>query len=437
MGLFDRMRSLFGAEPRARVLPGIPLNDPVLVEWFGGAATIAGASVTPENVLKIPAVGACVRLLADTIATVPLDFYERRSPEERVKVNEDPRYRVLQRPNPWQTGNDFRRWQVQQLLTRGNAAARMISDGAGVVQQLVPMPWSRVAGPYVANGSWWYQYAPRSGAVQTLSASEVLHLKGPWSNEDGTCSLSPVDLYRETFGLALVQNEYLSRFFANSAVPKGAIEIPATLGDEAAKQLRDSYERRHKGLENAHKIAILDGGMKFHELGAGNKDAQVLELYNATAGDISGRIFGIPPHMIGMVENTTSWGTGIEQQALGFIMFVVRPWYVGIEAAMNNALLSEEARQRYYYEHNADGLLRGDFKSRMDGFAVMIQWGLATPNEIRRIMNMPPIDGGDECLKPLAYAPASIIKDVLLKNPIAAARALRLLTTVEELPNAA
>lgn len=428
MSFFSRMTNWFMGERRS----ALPLRDPALAEfWGGGSLSSAGLSVTPRTAMANPAFGACVRLLADTIATVPLDFFERKDAESRERAQSHPLYQVMQAPNEWQTGVDFRRHLVTQMLCHGNAYARIVRDGKGAIKSLEPLCAERVAPFRASTGRVWYRYVPEMGPAETIGAGEILHLKGQFPTEDGLKGQSPVDLYRDTIGLAQAQVLYLAKFFNNSAVPKGAIEIPGTLGDKAAEVLRSQWERRHAGAENAHRLAILDGGMKFKELGMSHNDAQVVEQYRESVMAIAA-IFGIPPHMIGATEKSTSWGTGIEQQSIGFITFVVRPYYVAIEAALNRALMSAQDRAKYYFEFNADGLLRGDFKSRMDGFALMIQWGIATPNEVRRIMNMAPQPGGDSRLQPLNMAPTEIVKDVLMKNSGTAARALRMLSETLE-----
>lgn len=442
MGWFDRLKTWRGApDKRASAISPLHPGDPGLAAFFGWTPAIAGVNVTPENAMQCPPVAACVRLLADTIATVPLEFFRRVNDDTRERAKDDQRFQVMQWPSDWQTGPELRRFLAQSTALNGNGYARIKWRADGMPDQVWPLESRRVTPFRGEGGRVWYRYWPESGQAETIAAGDMIHWRGPWLGGDGLVGASPVDLFRDTIGLAMAQLHYLSRFFANSAMPKGALEIPATLGDKASEVLRESFERRHKGLENAHKLAIFDGGMKFKELGLDHQKSQLVENYQRSVTSIAS-IFGIPPHMIGEMTQSTSWGTGIEQQAIGFITFVVRPWYVGAEAALNRSLLSAEARKAFYFEHNVDGLLRGDFKSRMDGYALMVQWGLATPNEVRRLMNLPPLPGGDERLQPLNMAPASIVKDVLLKDGPKAERAVRLLLAAvrgedEDLKNAA
>jgi HK97 family phage portal protein len=244
----------------------------------------------------------------------------------------------------------------------------------------------------------------------------VLYLRdGPPRRGNLAESIGNVELAREDIGLAMACSEYLSRFFSNNAAPKAAITLPAAISDEAANKLRETWERRHRGLENANRIAILDGAMDIKALGMSNDDAQVVQTHAMAVNKIARR-FGVPGFLIGETGDVSNFGTGIEQQSIGFITYYMRPKLVVWEQALNAALMSDAMRRDYYFEFNIDGLLRGDFKTRMEGYALMIQWGLSTPNEIRKLMNLPPIEGGDERLVPLNMAPASRVMDVLLKT---------------------
>jgi HK97 family phage portal protein len=249
--------------------------------------------------------------------------------------------------------------------------------------------------------------------------------RAPWK-PNRLEGLSLLTQHAETIAVAMASIEYLARFFGNNAAPNVVLEVPAVLADKTAETLRSQWERRHRGVSNAHRLAITDGGMKLHSIGMTNEQAEMAALYRQCVADIA-RVYGVPLHLIGETEKSTSWGTGIEQMSLGFLIYSLRPWLVIWEQALNRALLSSETRGRYYFEFNADGLLRGDFKTRMEGFALMIQWALATPNEIRRMLNMPPLAGGDDRLQPLNMVPATQAMEVLSPNPTVATNALRVI----------
>lgn len=393
------------------------VGDPRLADLFGGGRTTAGVNVSPKTAITCPAVYAPIRLLAGTISIMPAGLYRRNPSGGQEVASENPLHDlVASRPNGWMTSAVFRRTLTEWALAYGNGYARVIDPGMPTA--LEPMHPSRVMPFRDSQNRVWYRYSAKRGPVLTLAADEVLHLRhGPLKDDtDELEAQSVIDLNRETIGLAMAATEYLGRFFANYAVPKGAIEIPGKLNDEAAKLLRESWERRHAGLDNAHRLAIFDGGMKFHEIGMTNKDAEFLGLYRTISADIAAKVYGTPPHLVGDTEKQTSYGTGIEQQNLALIAYVVGPIVQEWEEALGVSLLSERARRRYFFDFSEDGLLRGDFKSRMDGLQIAVQWGIMTPNEARAKLGLPPIDGGDSRMHPLNMAPAEKIMDVLLRK---------------------
>lgn len=423
---------LIGLEGR-QAPPAAPLDAPRhpsdhgLAELFGMANTIPRIAVTPATALACPAVIAPIRLLAGTISILPAEMFVRLANGGRERAEAHPLYDLVHaRPNDWQTSAQFRRLMTEWLLGWGNAYARIRRPGAPTA--LEPMHPGRV-GPYRAgDGKVWYLYQPLRGPQETLAASEVLHLRyGPALDDEGLVARSPIMLNRETIALAMAATEYLARFFSNAATPRGVLKVPEVIDQEDAETIRAQWEARYSGLANAHRIAILDGGMEFQALSMNNQQAQFLELYRQISSEIASKVFGIPPHLIGDTEKQSSWGTGIEQMNIGYVVHTVQPLLEEWEQSLEVSLLTAADRRRFFFELNVDGLLRGDFKSRMEGFALLVQWGLATPNEIRRLMNMAPLEGGDQRLQPLNMAPADRVMDVLLKTPAQATRLLNAL----------
>ena len=410
MGVFSR---LFSRKTETR---GKSFADPALSEWFmgGGALTASGAWVTPTTARRSPTVSACAALLADTIATIPLNLYRRGPDDSRERQTDNPLHALMHdAPNDWQTSTDFRRFLMDQICFEGYACARLYGAGRGM--RLEPVESKRVK-PRRINGQVWFEHQPKTGAREMLTPDELLFIRGRYPKADGLECESPVERNRELIGQAMAVGEYVGRFFGNGATPRGALKFAERIKDKAAgKLIRDQWEDRHQGAANSNRIAILDG-FEWQDIGASNVDSQAAELLSRFESMIAGRIYQIPLHMIGEVEKSTSWGTGIEQQSIGLITYTIRPYAVTIEAALNRTLLTASQRaQGFYFEFNMDGLLRGDFKTQMEGYALMIQWGLASPNEIRRKMNLPPLPGGDSRLQPLNMAPAERIMDVLLK----------------------
>lgn len=415
MKIIDRALSVFGLARRSA-----HPRDAALAELFGGSSqTEAGVSITPANARQCPEVDACVGLIEDTIATVPLDLYERTGAETRERRPEHPLHRLLHdRPNIWQTSAEFRQMLEGWRLVEGNAYARIVMSGRGPVA-LEPVPPGEMT-PKMTSVGPVYVWSPSStnglSERRVLLQDEVIHLRGgPPKRFNIIEAESRVVRHRETIALLQASSAYLARFFRNNATPKAAIKLPSLISEAAAAKLRDTWERRHTGVENSHRIAILDGGVDIKPIGLTNEDAQVVQSHDLAVAKVA-RIFGVPLHLIGETSKSTSWGTGIEQQSIGFVSYYMRPKFVVWEQALNRALMSPETGSRFFYEFNIDGLLRGDFKTRMEGYALLIQWGLAAPNELRRQMNLAPVEGGDDRLMPLNFAPASRIMDVLLRD---------------------
>lgn len=402
---------LFGGERRG--VKTAPPRDPVIAEWWGSSSlTATGLSITPNTAMRSAAVYACVRVLTDTISTLPVHLFEKTPNGGRRQLNDHPLTMLIGgRPHRALTSVQWRQMAMAHVALRGNAYAEIVMANDGRITELVPLPPDRVRAFWAPDGRRAYEYQPEIGPRRILLQSEMLHLMG--LSVDGLKGLNPIELHRETIGLSMAAHEYGARFFGNNAAPKGALKMPGTLNDEAAKILRESWERRHKGLENAHRIAILDAGMEFVPVGMSNEDAQYIQTMGFTAVDIT-RIFRVPPHKIGILDRATF--TNIEHQALEFVTDTVLPIAISFESALNNALLTEEERRIRYFKFNLAGLLRGDFKSRMEGYAIGRNGGWLSANDILRSEDMDPIANGDVYLTPLNMAPSDKLLDVLLKT---------------------
>lgn len=433
MAALDRVLGIFGLERRSVYAGSHPRDPAVAALWGLTGESAAAISVTPDNAMNAPAVAAAVRLLGETVATIPLDLYEIMDNGQSRRATEQPLHTLVHdTPNGWLSSTDWRRRMMNGVLLRGNQHNRIIWGGDGTVRALDPLPkttYSRRVGSQI------FYHVYQDGRQTTERSMDILHIRGPFQSGDKIDADSPVVIGRELIARSIAAGEYISRFFANSAMPKAAIKIPGEIGPEAARKLRQDFEDRHKGVENAHKLILVPGGMELVPVGSTNQDAQTLELYKQTALEIASRLYGIPPHLSGDIEKQTSWGAGIEQMDVGYVKHVVRPYLEGIEQALSMSLLTAESRRRFKFEFNVDGLLRGDFKSRMEGYALLVQWGVATVNEIRRLENMPPIADGDTRMMPLNYAPADRIMDVLLRDPAKAARAMAEMLVEMRQPN--
>lgn len=408
-------------EQRGAVTVGHP-RDPQLAEMFGGGRTLGGVSVSPTSSMRHSAVYASVGLLSDAIGGLPWEILLKDvGTGGETRATDHPLWPLLHdAPNLEQTSIEFRQDQVCHLALRGNAYTAIVQNpGTGAIEALWPMhpdrtrPFRYKDGQGVTRVA--YDFMPLNGPSMVLTDAEVIHLKRRPFSHDGLRGTSPIDLHRQTIGGAIAADEYGAAVFGNNAQPNGAVTVPggARISPEARDMLRESWDEKHRGPRNAARIAILDAGMSFQQIGMTNEQAQYIDSRRYSAVEIA-RLFGVPPHLIGETDKSTSWGSGIEQLSIAFVVYCLRPWLVLFEQGFKRRLLLPRERTNYTIEMNIDGLLRGDFKTRMDGFATMIQWSIAAPNEIRRLLNLPAMAGGDDRLQPLNMVEASRALEVLL-----------------------
>lgn len=369
-------------------------RDPVLARIFGARSnTAAGVSVTPDNALQLSAVYACVRILSSAIASLPLQMYRRLENQGRTLATTHPLYPVLHhQPNPWQTSFEYREMQVGHLLLRGNAYSRIISTGGNPVAELIPLHPDRMEPFWAPNGTIAYRYQPEDGPPETLLQDEVHHIRG--YSSDGLKGLSPIEMNRESIGLARASEEFGSRFFSNGANLGGVFEHPQALGDKAYDRLKESLKNEFAGgPHNAHKTAILEEGMKWTQIGVPPDQAQFLETRKFQVAEIA-RIFGVPPHMIADMEKSTTWGSGVEELSIGFVVYSLRPWLVRMEQAIYRDLLTTNGKRTFFAEFNVDGLLRGDSQARAEYYSKALGSGGApawmTQDEVRQLENLNP-----------------------------------------------
>ena len=356
--------------------------------FFGTSSS--GKSVNEKTALQTTAVYACVRILAETIALLPLHTY-RYSPNGKEKAATHPLYYLLHsEPNPEMTSFVFRETLMGHLLLWGNAYAQIIRNGRGTVMALYPLLPNKMMVSRTDQGILYYQYE-KDGQTYFLGNQDVLHIPG--LGFDGLIGYSPVAMAKNAIGMAIATEEYGAKFFANGANPGGVLEHPGVVKDPA--KIRESWNAVYQGSGNAHRVAVLEEGMKFQSIGIPPEQAQFLETRKFQINEIA-RMFRIPPHMIGDLEKSSF--SNIEQQSLEFVMYTLDPWVVRWEQAMQRALLTEGEKRQYFVKFNVDGLLRGDYQSRMNGYAVGRQNGWLSSNDIRELENLNRISaeqGGD------------------------------------------
>lgn len=384
-----------------------PLSGANILAAWTGPQTATGKRVSEEGALRIGTVFACVRILTGAVASFPLMTYRRLQPRGKETAVEHPLYAILHdRPNPWMTSAEFRAALKGHKELWGNAFADIMRDDSGRVTGLFPLRPDRMERPVIsASGDLLYRYRLPSGELRLLPQVNVLHLRA--LSSDGIWGYSPVALQREALSLAAIAEEYQGRFFANNAQPSGILSAKGAMSEDAARRLKGEWERAHSGLENAHRVAVLEEGITWQAIGMPLQDAQFLQLREYQRSEIAGW-FLVPPHMIGDMKPSTTWGTGLEQQTLGFVNFSLRPDLVNWEQRMSISLLSESERRTIFVEFEVDGLLRGDSAARAAFYRELWGIGALTINDIRVRENMNPQEGGDEPFVPLNFVPLSM-----------------------------
>lgn len=401
--LYKKDKTAVEAEARASLEnPNTLLSDPAawLVDWMGGGSTDSGVAVTEKSAMKFSAVFACVRVIAETIASLPLITY--KSVEEgKVKTKTHPVYRLLKdQPNSEMTAFTFRELMMTHVLLWGNSYAFIERNNAARPTALFPLMPDRTWAER-RDGVLTYLTTVNGERIR-LKPEDVLHIPG--LGFDGITGLSTIQVARQSVGLALAAEEFGARFFGNGANIGGVLEAPGKVSPEAANNLKTSWSKAHSGLKNSHKVAVLEEGLKWTKTGMANKDAQYIDTRKFQVNEIA-RIFRVPPHMIGDLERATF--SNVEQQAIDFVVHTIRPWLVRSEQEYNRKLFRESEKGRVFAEHKLDGLLRGDVATRTAAYATARQNGWLSANEIREMENMNKIEGGDEFMVPLNMTPVN------------------------------
>ena len=364
---------------------------------FGKSA--AGKCVNEFTAMQTTAVYACVRILAESIAGLPLHVYEYRG-NGKERVPGHPLYFLLHdSPNPEMTSFIFRETAMIHLLLWGNSFSQIIRDGMRRVVGLYPLLPNRMSVDRDEQGEIVYTYTPisdskpnlKSGRSIKLRREDVLHIPG--LGFDGLVGYSPIAMARNAIGMTLACEEYGSAFFVNGARPSGILKHPGVLKDPS--KLRESWQAVYGGTANTGKVVVLEEGLDFQQISIPPEEAQFLETRKFQIDEIA-RLYRVPPHMIGDLEKSSF--NNIEQQSLEYVKYTLNPWVVRWEQSLQKALLLPSEQKRYFIKFNVDGLLRGDYQSRMQGYATGRQNGWLSANDIREMENMNPIpdeEGGN------------------------------------------
>ena len=365
--------------------------------FMGG--TTSGKAVTERSAMQMTAVYSCVRILSEAVAGLPLHLYKYTDSGGKAMALDHSLYRLLHdEPNPEMSSFVFRETLMTHLLLWGNAYAQIIRNGKNEIVALYPLMPNKMSVDRDENGRLYYTYYRGSDeAIKnkefavTLQPSDVLHIPG--LGFDGLVGYSPIAMAKNAIGMAIACEEYGAKFFANGAAPGGVLEHPGTIKDP--QRVRESWQSTFGGSGNANKIAVLEEGMKYTPIGISPEQAQFLETRKFQINEIA-RIFRVPPHMVGDLEKSSF--SNIEQQSLEFVKYTLDPWVIRWEQSIQRSLLSRDEKAVYFVKFNLEGLLRGDYQSRMNGYAIGRQNGWMSANDIRELENLdriPAEDGGD------------------------------------------
>ena len=365
--------------------------------YMGGTA--AGKVVTERSAMQMTAVYACVRILSEAVAGLPLNLYHYNDDGGKNKALDHPLYRLLHdEPNPEMSSFVFRETLMTHLLLWGNAYAQIIRNGKGEIIALYPLMPNKMTVSRDENGQLYYTYQKSQDELPKdnnytviLHPSDVLHIPG--LGFDGLVGYSPIAMAKNAIGLAIATEEYGSKFFANGAAPSGVLEHPGTIKDPT--KIRESWQATFGGSGNSNKIAVLEEGMKYTPISISPEQAQFLETRKFQINEIA-RIFRVPPHMVGDLDKSSF--SNIEQQSLEFVKYTLDPWVVRWEQSIQRTLLTSEEKKTYFVKFNVEGLLRGDYQSRMQGYSVGRQNGWMSANDIRELEDLdriPAEEGGD------------------------------------------
>lgn len=378
---------------RGALRPKALISERQFRDFFArGGESASGAIITESSAMRVAAAWRCVNIIAGAIATLPLDLIRREGENVRQPAVGHPLRRVMTvKPNPWQTPSEFRRMMQANLLLRGNAYARKVVLG-NRVEALIPLHPDQVESEQLDTLAMVYKFHGRNGRVTTLQQKEILHLRG--MSLDGVTGISVLACMRESLGLALQTERAGARLFRHGALAGGVITHPGRLTKEAGQNLRKSFEERNGGADNAGRWILAEEGMTFHPTALSAEDAQWLGTRDFQRYDIA-MFFGVPPHMIGATEKTTSWGTGIEAQGAGFVTYTLSDWIKTWEESIKRDLMQEAEWETLDARFNVNGLLRGDAKARWDSYVKALQWGVLSPNEVRALEDHNPRPDGD------------------------------------------
>lgn len=396
--MINRLKNIFGVESKSLANP-----SPELLALFGSTPTTSGAVVTTDSAMRCTTVYACVKVIAESVAQLPLHLYRRTADGGKERANDHPLGELLHdQPNEWTSAYDFRLFMQTALCLHGNAFA-FINRADGKIFELIPIPSPSVevvVDTVTMEPS--YKVTASDGTQRDYDRTEIFHLKTLGTSPN--IGLSPIVQMKEAIGLALVMEEHGGRLFSNGARPSGVFKYGKMVGPDLAKRLRESFNSAHAGGANSGKTLILEDGMDFEALQFTSVDLQFMELRRQQIAEIA-RGYRIPLHLLQELERTTH--ANAESMGQQFLSLTLLPWLKMWEGAIRRSLLTAEERRDYHAEFLTDDLARADLAARFDAYAKAVTNGLLSPNEVRAAENRAPYAGGDQFRLPMNTEDAS------------------------------
>lgn len=369
-------------------------------------ASVSGENVTLSNAMKISTVFSCVRVLSETVGSLPIHLYSvDNKTNKKTKAYNHPLYDILNlEPNKDMTSITFWEVCIVHLCLNGNFYAQIIRNRAGAVLELIPLIASNVTKYRLDDNSIIFTYN-NGKTTYELRQEEVFEIIG--FSKDGWTGMSPIQYQRDSLGLSKSAENYGARFFKNNATPPMVVKIPQKLTKDQYENMRESWQKAHSG-DNAHKIAIIDQGGDISKVGLSNSDSQFLETRQFQKSEICG-MYRVPPHLVADLSKSSF--SNISEQSQELVKYTLQPYISRIEKSIKKQLLKEDERQKYFAKFNVDGLLRGDIKSRFESYTAGRNMGVYSANEIREKEDMNPIEGGDTYLIPLNMTEQGEVKN--------------------------
>ncbi len=353
-------------------------------------------SINADNAMKVSTVFACVRLLSETIATLPINLIQDYKGKRRNATDHPLYYLLKSKPNKDMNSVQIKEALMASMCLRGIGFLQKVTTRGGSIIELPFLNAARMSLYTRVDGSYYYIYTKKTGAQVKFEPDEIVSI--PYFSLDGVEGITPIDMCAQGIGLAMTAENHANMFYENGGKITGTIEIPGTITPEKVESLRKGFNAKFSG-KGAYQTAVLEGGAKFNPIAMTAKDAEFIATRKFQKSEIAA-MFNIPPHLIGDLEKATF--SNIEQQSIEFEKFTIRPLVTKIEAAFNTSLLSEkEQKEGYYFKFNTDALLRGDIKSRYEAYQIAIANAMKSPNECRALEDEDPYTGGDDYWMPL------------------------------------